>query len=644
MEITDLIREVKKYNKKSNSTLIKKAYAFAKEHHGDQKRATGGPYIEHPLEVAMILTQLHMDDVTLAGALLHDVVEDTPVTKKDLTSAFGVEIAQVVDGVTKITSLKAMSKEEYHAATIRKVILASIKDIRVVLIKLADRLHNMRSIQVFREDKRRRIARDALEIYAPIAHKLGIASLKWQLEDLSFKNLNPEMYTQINESLQQTQKQREKEVEKIKELLADELKKDKVKFEITGRPKHIYSIYRKMSRKKLSFEDIYDLRAVRIITKDVRNCYEILGILHNLWTPIPKEFDDYIANPKSNMYQSLHTVVIGPTKKPIEIQIRTKEMHKIAEQGIAAHWKYKGIKTQDKKFELKLNWMMQINEWQKDSKDAKEFLKMLHIDFFEDEIFTFTPRGRVIELPSGATVLDFAFSVHSELGEKCVAAKVNGHFVPLRKELLNGDLVEIITSKKQKPSREWLKFVRTSKAQSKIKQYIRSTQKIPVKSYAKVKEVKEAFEQWIVDVDNLVKPDIRFSLCCRPLPGDKIVGFATKTEKVSIHKKECPFTKRYLGGTRRKKVNVKWIDKIQSLVDVKVEAEQRTGLFAEILNTLIALKTPIKSAQAKPAGGDLVESVFTMEVTGISHLQNIVERIKKIQSVKQVYIGTYKKK
>ena len=643
MQLSDLIKKIKSYNSKVNLKLIKKAYAFAEEHHKGQTRAMGGPFIEHPLQAAYILAELNMDDTTIVAALLHDVVEDTEATRKDIIDTFGKEIANIVDGVTKIRKLKNMSKEEYHAETIRKVILASIKDIRVILIKLADRAHNMDTIDVFREEKRKRIARDALEIYAPIAHKLGIAILKWRLEDASFKQLRPRVYKEIAENLKQTKKERDREVEKIKSFLTKTIKCGGIKFEISGRPKHIYSIYKKMQRKKLSFEDIYDLRAVRVITDTTGHCYEILGLIHNLWTPIPKEFDDYIANPKSNMYQSLHTVVIGPTRKAIEIQIRTQEMHQIAEDGIAAHWKYKGIKSADRKFEVKLNWMKQVNEWQKESDDAKEFLKLLDLDFFEDEIFTFTPRGRVIELPLGAAVLDFAFAVHSELGERCVAAKVNGHFVPLRKTLHNGDLVEIITSKNQHPSRDWLKIVRTSKAQTKIKQYVRLTQKIPIKSYAKVQELNEELEQWIIDVDNMVKPEIKFSKCCHPLPGDRIVGYATKAEKVAIHKKECRYTKKYIAGTRRKKVNVKWMDNIQTLVDVKVQAMNRTGLFAEILNTLISLSTPIQSAQAKPVGGEEVECNFSMEVSDISHLQDIVLRIKKINGVKQVYIGGKKK-
>jgi GTP pyrophosphokinase len=335
-------------------------------------------------------------------------------------------------------------------------------------------------------------------------------------------------------------------------------------------------------------------------------------------------------------------VVIGPTARPVEIQIRTEDMHRVAEEGIAAHWKYKGIKSEGK-FDQKVSWMKQVNEWQRGSKDAQEFLSMLHIDFFEDEMFCFTPRGRVIELPKNATVLDFAFAVHSGLGMQCVAAKVNGHFVPLRWKLKNGDLIDIIRSKTQRPSRDWLKLVITSKAKTKIKQYIRSTQNIPVKSYNKEAEIKKELEAWIIDVDNMTKPEIRLSKCCKPLPGEKIIGYATKAEKVSIHKTGCPYIKKYKAGSRRRKVNVRWMDNINSVVEVKLDADERTGLFAEVLNTLITLNMPIKHAHAKPLSQNLVECSFNMEINSIPQLQDVITRVKKIQGVRNVFIGSMSK-
>lgn len=637
MQLSDLIKKLKAYEKKTDIALIKRAYAYAEKAHEGQTRATGEPYIEHPLSVACILADLKLDDVTVASALLHDVVEDTSCTQKDIQNEFGREIANIVEGMTKIKTLKSLSREDYHAETIRKVILASVKDIRIILIKLADRLHNMRTISIFREEKRKRIAKDALEVYAPIAHKLGIASIKWELEDLSMAQLYPEMYQDIQKKIQQSQKEREKEIEKLKKILEEELKTTKVTCDISGRPKHIYSIYRKMQKKNKSFEEIYDLSALRIITDTVRHCYEILGIVHSIWTPIPKEFDDYIATPKSNMYQSLHTVVIGPSNKPIEIQIRTQEMHDIAEQGIAAHWKYKGHGG-DNEFDQKLKWMMEVNELQKDSEDAKEFLKLLHIDFFEDEIFTFTPKGKVIELPKNASILDFAYAVHSDLGDKCIAAKVNGLFVPLRATLKNGDRVDIITAKNQHPSRDWLKIVKTSKAASKIKRYITLTQKIPAANYKKEEEVKKELEAWIIDVDSMSKPEILLSRCCHPIPGDKIIGFSRSIGKVNIHRTDCSSVKKR--DADRKKVSVRWVDNIGRLVEIKVDALNRTGLFAEILNTLIAQSTTIKHAQAKAIGDQFVECSFEMETSGLAHLQDLIKRLGKIQGVRHVFIGS----
>lgn len=636
MQLSDLIKKLKAYEKKPNIALIKRAYAFAEKAHEGQIRATGEPYIEHPLSVACILADLKLDDATIVSALLHDVVEDTACTQKDITDDFGREISHIVEGMTKIKTLKNLSKEDYHAETLRKVILASAKDIRIILIKLADRLHNMQTISIFREEKRKRIARDALEVYAPIAHKLGIASIKWELEDLAFEQLYPEVYQEIQKKIQQSQKEREKEITKLKHLLEQELKGTKIPCEISGRPKHIYSIYRKMQKKNKTFEELYDLIALRLITDNVRHCYEILGIIHNVWTPIPKEFDDYIATPKSNFYQSLHTVVLGSTKKAVEIQIRTQEMHDIAEQGIAAHWKYKGHGS-DNDFDQKLKWMMEVNELQKDSDDAKEFLKLLHIDFFEDEIFTFTPKGKVIELPKGAGVLDFAYGVHSDLGDKCIAAKINGLFVPLRATLKNGDRVEIITAKNQHPSRDWLKIVKTSKAASKIKKYISLTQKIPAQSFKREEEVKKELEAWIIDVDSMTKPEILLSRCCKPIPGDKIVGFSRSVGKVNVHKMDCTTVKKR--DVDRKKVTVRWVDTIGKIVEIKVDAANRTGLFAEILNTLIAQSTSITHAHAKPMGDQFVECSFEMETAGLEHLQNLIKRLRKISGVRHVFIG-----
>jgi len=638
MRLEVILNKIKGYDKKADFDLIRKAYNFAKKNHGDQKRASGELFIQHPLNVAYILAEHMMDTPTICAALLHDVVEDTDVTKGDIIKEFGQEIADIIDGVTKITKLREMSFEEYKAETVRKVILASTKDLRVVIIKLADKLHNMRTLSCFRQEKCERIAKEVMNIYAPIAYKLGMANIKWELEDLAFRYLEPEIYNDLQSKVKKNHKQREKDVEKIENILDVELTRNNISHIISGRSKHLYSIYKKMLKKDKPFSEIYDIVGLRIITQHVKDCYETMGIVHSLWTPIPKEFDDYIAMPKSNMYQSLHIVVIGPEGKPIEIQIRTEEMDRVAEDGVAAHWRYKGV--EDKSFEDKLSWMKQILEWQKDSKDAKEFMELLNVDFFEDEIFTFTPKGRVVQLPKGATVLDFAYAVHSDIGDKTIAAKVNGNFVPLRTLIKNGDQVEVITSKNQHPSRDWLKIVRTSRAQSRIKKYIRSVQDIPVKTYKGEQDVIKELEEWIIEVDNVINPDITIAKCCNPLPGEDIVGFSTSAGKVTIHKIKCPRLDKIKLGPRRKQVKVHWINKItNSIVEIKVHALNRMGLFAEILNSLVAIQTPIKSASAKSLGTQEVECSFTIETSGIEHLQDIIRRMKKIKDVKNVFIG-----
>jgi len=454
---------------------------------------------------------------------------------------------------------------------------------------------------------------------------------------LAFKNLEPGIYKEIEKKLKQTQKEREKEIEVLKSTLEKELKKTKIPAEIYGRSKHIYSIYKKMQKNVCSMDDIYDILALRVITDDVKHCYEILGVVHSMWNPIPKRFKDYIATPKSNMYQSLHTVVICPAKKPIEVQIRTKEMHDIAEKGVAAHWGYKGHGN-DKDFDQKFKWMMEVNELQSESDDAKEFLKMLNIDFFEDEIFTFTPKGKVIELPKGACIIDFAYAVHTDLGNHCIAGKVNGLFVPLRATLKNGDRVEIIISKSQRPSRDWLKFIKTSKAAAKIKQEV-SVTGIPAKRYSVAEETKKLLEEWIIDVDSMSKPKVEISKCCKPLPGDKIVGLARASGKVNVHKADCKAIKKSSG----RKVNVHWLDNIGKVVEIRVEAKERLGLLAEVFNTLIAVNTPVKKTSAKAISDDFMECSFEIETNGLSHLQELVKRVKRIQGVRHVFIGNVRK-
>ncbi|MDI3297740.1 MAG: bifunctional (p)ppGpp synthetase/guanosine-3',5'-bis(diphosphate) 3'-pyrophosphohydrolase [Bacillota bacterium] len=453
---------------------LEAAFRFASEAHRGQFRASGEPYIIHPLSVAGILADLELDAATLEAALLHDVVEDTGVTLAQLESAFDPEVALLVDGVTKLGQIKYRSRVEEQAENLRKMFLAMAKDIRVILIKLADRLHNMRTLEYLPPEKRRDIAQETLDIFAPLAHRLGIYRIKWELEDLAFRFLEPDVYRDLARRIPKRRAEREGFAEQVMEALRPRLAEVGIKAELQGRAKHFYSIYQKMYHQGKDLNEIYDLVGVRVIIVDtVRDCYGALGVVHTLWRPIPGRFKDYIATPKPNMYQSLHTTVVGPQGEPFEIQIRTWEMHRTAEYGIAAHWKYKEGYT-DPKLDQKLNWLREILEWQKDLRDPREFMESLKIDIFPDEVFVFTPKGDVIPLPRGATPIDFAYAIHTEIGHHCVGAKVNGHITPLSSALETGDIVEIITSKQSPgPSSDWLSIVKTASARAKIRQWFK---------------------------------------------------------------------------------------------------------------------------------------------------------------------------
>ncbi|MFB3897855.1 MAG: bifunctional (p)ppGpp synthetase/guanosine-3',5'-bis(diphosphate) 3'-pyrophosphohydrolase [bacterium] len=478
MTITDLIEKITQHNPQADIALVNRAYQFAEQAHRDQMRLSGDPYITHCLETANILAELQLDLITIIAGLLHDTIEDTKVTQADITKEFGAEIATLVAGVSKISAIAFRNQEDRLAENFRKLIIAMAEDVRVLLIKLADRLHNMRTLQFLPEVKQKRIAKDTLDIYAPLAHRLGIGKVKAELEDLSMKFLLPTEYYDLVDRVAQKRNEREAYIATIKQTLKEKLAEFKIPAEISGRQKHFYSIYLKMQRQHKELNEIHDLTAVRIITDTVRNCYASLGIVHTLWTPLHGGFDDYIAMPKTNMYQSLHTTVIGPDGSPIEIQIRTKEMHQTAESGIAAHWLYK---EQDGKpvsktphYEKEFAWLRQILDWQQELRDPKEFMEALKIDIFSAQVFVFTPKGEVKELPAGSTPVDFAYAVHSEVGNRCVSAKVNGKIVPLRTLLKTGDIVEIILGKTVKPSRDWLHFVRTSRARNKIQHYLKT--------------------------------------------------------------------------------------------------------------------------------------------------------------------------
>jgi len=472
----EILQPVRRYHPHLDEDLLRRAFAFSLRAHDGQLRQSGQPFVEHCLEVAKILSELEMDHVTIAAGLLHDVVEDTGITIEDLRENFGPEVALLVEGVTKITGLNIKSFEEKQAENVYKLILSMIQDIRVIMIKFADRLHNMRTIEYLSERKQKQIALETREIYAPLAHRLGIARIKWELEDLSFKVLNPKAYEDLVRKIAEKREEREAYIRRVVKPIRRELTKAGIKAEITGRPKHLYSIYRKMVTRDKPFEQIYDLFAIRIIVRHVDECYYALGIVHTLYTPIHERFKDYIATPKSNMYQSIHTTVIGPEGRMVEIQIRTQDMHRTAEVGIAAHWRYKEGRTRGKtdEFDQQLVWLRQVLDGQWD-RNAREFLEDFKVSLFQDEIFVFTPKGDLIKLPAGATPVDFAFAVHTEIGMHCLAAKVDGRLVNLDTPLRSGQTVEIITSAKQRPNPDWLKFVKTAKARSRIKRWIRDS-------------------------------------------------------------------------------------------------------------------------------------------------------------------------
>jgi len=688
--------------------MLMRAFEFARDAHEGQTRKSGAPYIIHPIAVAEILITMQMDAVTVAAGFMHDVVEDTPVSLEEIKEKFGEDTANLIDGVTKLGRIKYKSKEELQAENHRKMFLAMAQDVRVILIKLADRLHNMRTLKHLPEEKQRRIANETMEIFAPLANRLGIASIKWEMEDIALRYINPQQYYRIVNLMQKKRTEREKYIEQVMDEIRVRLKEMHVGADISGRPKHLYSIYRKMTTQNKEFNEIYDLLAVRVIVEDIRDCYATLGIIHTLWKPMPGRFKDYIAMPKANMYQSLHTTVIGPNGEPLEVQIRTYEMHRTAEYGIAAHWAYKEGKAQaEDSFENKLTWFREILEWQDDAKDAQEFMETLKMDLFTDVVFVFTPKGDVIELPKGSVPLDFAYRIHSEVGNRCIGAKVNNKIVTLDHPLKTGDIVEVLTSKHSYgPSRDWLKIAKSSQAKSKIKAWFkkekreenvlkgrelvenelkkqgfepkeiltnenisettgkfnfnneedmyaaigyggltpaqlvtRLTEKIrKLREEKSIPEFKQGSQKRkspaqgvsVKGVNNLL---VRFSRCCTPIPGDQIVGFITRGRGVSIHRANCPNIKNEIEQDRF--ISVEWEGDVSQEynVDIEITGHDRGGLLNEVISTVSDSKTNIIAVTGKVDKNKLAKINMTIAITNISHLQKVVERVKRIRDV-----------
>ena len=703
---------------KSSSELdlgaIEAAYVVARDAHEGQLRKSGEPYITHPVAVTEILATLGMDQATLIASLLHDTVEDTQFTLEQIRSDFGDEVAQLVDGVTKLDKLIYGPSAE--AETLRKMVVAMSKDIRVLVIKLADRLHNARTWGFVNPESATRKARETLDIYAPLAHRLGMNAIKWELEDLSFKVLEPKKFEEIERLVQERSPLRAKFSEEVTEMIQADLAEEGVKATVKGRQKHLYSVFQKMVVRGREFNEIYDLVGIRVIVEDVRDCYAVLGSIHARWSPIPGRFKDYIAMPKFNLYQSLHTTVIGPNGKAVEIQIRTTEMHARAEFGIAAHWKYKQKGPADAQTDPGVMWLKQLHEWQQETEDVSNFLDTLRYDLRTPEVFVFTPKGSVIALPAGSTPVDFAYAVHTEVGNRCVGAKVNGKLIPLESALSNGDVIEVVTNKGMHaaPSRDWLNFVKSPRARSKIKAWFSKERKeeaieagqesiarqmrkagLPLQKilagqailelahdlhyqdieelYAAVgnghvsapsiveklsisigevvEEHDESLEHLFkrptaakrnssgVDVEGVDDVVVKLARCCTPVPGDEITGFVTRGSGVSVHRLDCINIKDLVENQGDRIVGVKWNTSAKSLflVNIQVEALDRSGLLSDITRTLSEQHVNILNASVSTSKDRIAISRFTFEMADALHLDAVLSAVRGLEGVYDVY-------
>jgi GTP pyrophosphokinase len=687
----------------ANRTLIQKAFRFAYDAHQGRQRYSKEPYFVHCVEVAKILADLKMDALAIAGGLLHDVVEDTNVPLEDIQREFGRDVAVLVDGVTKISELRFESLEERQAANFRKMLLSMSKDIRVIVIKFADRLHNMRTIEFLPRSAQERIARETLEVYAPLAHRFGMAKIKSELEDLAFKVIDHDAYREIASLVAMKKDERDRYIEEAIQTIRAELGRLGIKAKVQGRAKHLYSIYTKIHDRGRSFDDILDLLAIRILVERVEDCYFVLGVVHSLYQPMHEKFADYIAQPKTNMYQSLHTKVRGPSGRMLEVQIRTHKMHIIAEEGIAAHWRYKEGMGKDEDLERHIAWVRQFLDFQTDSASAQEFMDTLRQDLFSDEVFVFTPKGKLITLPDKATPIDFAFAVHTEVGMHCIGAKVNKKIVPLNTELHSGDTLEIITSANQKPSQDWLRFVVSARARSRIKRWLKISQyQQSVKlghelltrelNRLRLKFTTEQFEElakesgysdqepFFAALGNgdlslqsvmgrlstkKVSPDrdgsflqhmirrvkggeegikiqgmddmlITFAECCRPLPGDKITGFITVGQGISVHRVDCKNVRRLMSETNRN-IAVDWdVDRDQEFnTRVRLLAEDRRHLLHDITEAISPLDVNIISLDMQKEGS-LALGTMVVQVKNLAHLTKLIRRMQNVKGVVSV--------
>jgi GTP pyrophosphokinase len=697
-EAATLFKEWSAYLKPEDISQVESAYHFSEAAHQGQFRQSGEPYISHPLAVANILAQWHLDSQALTAALLHDVMEDTSVTKSEISRNFGPPVAELVDGLSKLDRIQFDTHERAQAESFRKMLLAMARDVRVILIKLADRLHNMRTLDAVDAAKRRRIARETLEIYAPIANRLGLNSIYQELEDLSFRYLYPDRYRIIAKAVKAARGNRREVVSKVLHALQRRLKENGVDAQVQGREKHLYSIYRKMREKHLSFAQVLDVFGFRVVVKNVHACYIALGALHGLFKPIPGKFKDYIAIPKANGYQSLHTTLFGPFGTPMEIQIRTTEMHKIAEAGVASHWLYKNSDTSLSELQKKTHqWLQSLLQMQSESGDSIEFLEHLKVDLFPDEVYIFTPKGQIMALPRGATAVDFAYAVHTDIGNRCVAVKINQELLPLRTELKNGDRVEIITASHAKPNPLWLNFVVTAKARSHIRHFLKTMhfqesvqlgERLLNQALANFKlslaEIKEP--QW----DRLVRETsaksrqevlsdvglgkrlgavvarqllslsgalpreisapgsvvirgsegiaVQLARCCKPIPGDPILGIISKGRGMIIHTHDCPAISRSRTDPERQ-LDVAWDPETKRLFEVSIKmvvANQR-GVLAKVAAEIAEAGSNIQHVAVDPDdGGTYTDMNFTLQVANRLHLARIMRGLRRIPEVARI--------
>lgn len=643
----------------SELSILDDIYQFAKKAHKGQIRASNEPYILHPINVALILLTFDVDLQTIEASLLHDVVEDTSVSLDTIKDKFGKEVALLVDGVSKISQIKFLSLEEWKLESLRKVLIAMASDFRVVFIKLADRLHNMRTLNYLPEEKRREVAKETMEIYVPLAHRLGIYTLKWELEDLAFKYLEPEIFQDLKIKVSKKREERENEIFDIKIKIENLLNENNIVCRVEGRAKNLYSIYRKMKQDNKTFDEIFDLTALRVIVPTIQDCYKTLGIVHTRWKPIPGRVKDYIAIPKPNGYQSLHTTLIDDNGEPFEIQIRTEEMHKNCEFGIASHWSYKEKgKKIDPDMSNKINWIRQIVEWQKTIPSAREFINRVKEDIFSDEIFVFTPKGEIINLTVDATPIDFAYKIHTEIGNKCIGAKVNGKIVPLNYKLKTGDRVEILTSKTSPgPSRDWLKFVKSSSTKEKIRQFYRKKEKEEEKKEETVKEEIEKKNKGVI-LERKIKTSNKFGVvipeikgevlltlakCCTPIPGDEIIGYISKGRGVVVHRRDCKNLLSILGNvdnSLEKIVKVEWANDVKILYPVKINIhiKDEPGVLNKIVSIIAKYNYNIESVNAPPSKNkEKTTTIYmTLQIPGYGKLNDLLEEIKIVPNVLEI--------